>query len=232
MVEIKNLSVVRNGATPALDSVSFRVPRGTHCAVLGANGAGKTTLLWAIMGLLPLSAGEIFVDKIRVERRNARQIRRKAALVFQNPDDQLFFPTVIEDVMFGLLNRGESEESARVCAEKLLADFDIFHLAERRPQELSDGEKKKAAICSALICSPDILLMDEPSALLDPRSRRECAQMLARLSPTVLLSTHDLDFAAKTCQYSAVLSNGKLAAFGKTAEILDDEELLVASTLM
>lgn len=232
MIEIANISVVRNGAAPALDSVSFGVGRGARCAVLGANGAGKTTLLQSIMGLLPLSAGEIFVDKIRVERRNAPLIRRKAALVFQNPDDQLFFPTVVEDVMFGLLNRGESEESARARAEKLLADFDIPHLAERRPQELSDGEKKKAAICSALACSPDVLLLDEPSALLDPRSRRECARLLAGLPQTVLLSTHDLDFAAKTCPYSAVLAKGRLAAFGNTAEILGNEKLLADAFLM
>lgn len=232
MVEIANISVVRNGAAPALDSVSFRVPRGARCALLGANGAGKTTLLLSIMGLLPLSTGEIFIDKIRVERRNASLIRRKAALVFQNPDDQLFFPTVVEDVMFGALNRGESEESARAQSEKLLADFGIARLAERRPQELSDGEKKKAAICSALACSPEVLLLDEPSSLLDPRSRRECAQMLARLPQTALLSTHDLDFAAKVCQYSAVLSNGKLSAFGKTAEVMNDEKLLAEAFLV
>ena len=225
MIGLKNISVRHSGGTTALDSVSAEI--GENCAVLGANGAGKTTLLWAVAGLLPLSSGEIFLDDIKVEKRNAERIRKKATLVFQNPDDQLFFPTVGEDVAFGCVNRGLSAEESERETDALLANFGIAHLKNRRTDRLSDGEKKRAAVCAALACKPEILLLDEPSALLDPKSKRETAELLKNLPVHIVLTTHDLDFAAKICTRAAVLKNGKLAAFGEIGEILSDTRLLL-----
>lgn len=225
MIELKNISVRHAGGATALDSVSAQI--GANCAVLGANGAGKTTLLWAIAGLLSLSEGEIFLDGVRVEKRNAEKVRKKATLVFQNPDDQLFFPMVGEDVAFGCANRGLSAGESEHETAELLADFGIAHLKNRHTDRLSDGEKKRAAVCAALACRPEILLLDEPSALLDPKSKRETAELLKKLPVRIVLTTHDLDFAAKICPRAAVLKNGKLAAFGGIGEILADTRLLL-----
>ena len=227
MIEVKNATLTYPDAKVALDSVSLNLGENSSCALLGANGAGKSSLLWAIMGLLPLSGGEIFLDKVKVERKNAERIRRTASLVFQNSDDQLFFSTVLEDVAFGLVNSGLDETAAELKAGEILERFGIYHLKDRQNQHLSDGEKKKVAICSALACSPKILLLDEPSALLDPRSKRECAEIILSLDKTIILSTHDLEFAKKCCRYCLVLRNGKSAAFGETTEILKDEKLLL-----
>lgn len=226
MIEIKNASLTYPDGKLALDSVSLNLGENLSCALLGANGAGKSSLLWAIMGLLPLSGGEIFLDKIKVERKNARAIRRIASLVFQNSDDQLFFPTVLEDVAFGLVNSGLEEGAAEIKAAEILERFGILQLKDRQNRQLSDGEKKKVAICASLACSPKILLLDEPSALLDPKSKRECAEIILSLKRTVILSTHDLDFAKKCCRYCLVLKGGKAASFGETEAILKDEKLL------
>lgn len=226
MIDVENVSLRYPSGAYALDCVSFKIGEGSSCAVLGANGAGKSTLLWAIMGLLNLSNGEIFLDKVKVAKSNAEKIRKTASLVFQNSDDQLFFPTVLEDVMFGILNRGIEKSQALQDAQSLLAELGIEHLKDRQNQYLSDGEKKKVAICSALACAPKILILDEPSALLDPRSRRETIELLNGLNKTILLTTHDLDFAQKSCEFSAVLKSGKLAAFGKTCDILANDKLL------
>ncbi len=232
MIDIKNISAVRQNGAFALDSLSLEIKPRVKVAVLGANGAGKTTLLWAVMGLIPLAGGKIFLDGIEVEKRNLAKIRRLAGLVFQNSDDQLFLPTVLEDVMFGIRNfLGGGEDFVRERAEKVLAEFSILHLKDRRPQELSDGEKRKVSLCAVLACEPEILLLDEPSAPLDPRGRREFAGLLRNLDKTVLLTTHDLSFAEKVCEKCAVLRDGRLAAFGDTEKILSDEKLLLDCSL-
>ena len=178
------------------------------------------------------TSGEIFFDNIKVEKNSALKIRKIASFVFQNSDDQLFFPTVIEDVSFGAINSGLNEESANTLSRKLLSDFGIAHLENSQNQRLSDGEKKKVAICASLASDPKILLLDEPSALLDPKSKRECASFLSTLNKTILLSTHDLDFALNACPLSIVVNKGKLIAFGKTSEILTDKNLLLEASLV
>ncbi|MBO6101822.1 MAG: ABC transporter ATP-binding protein [Opitutales bacterium] len=232
MIKLENVCVSYPDKTPALKSVGFQIPKGAKCAVLGANGAGKSTLLAALMALIDIQSGAAFLNGIAVCRKNAEAVRKTAALVFQNSDDQLFFPTVLEDIMFGAANAGYSEAEAKIKAEKLLESFGILRLKDRHIQRLSDGEKKKAAICSALAQDPEILFLDEPSALLDPKSRRESAEFILGLDKTVMLTTHDLDFARACCEYSLILKEGRLAAFGKTPDILADKALLLDSSLM
>lgn len=226
MIELKDVSLIYPNGKKALDCISFKLEEYSRCAVLGANGAGKSTLLWTIMGILEKSSGEILLDKIPVEKQNATQIRKIASVVFQNSDDQLFFPTVIEDVIFGMVNSGIDENIAIKKAESLLEEFGILHLKDRQNQYLSDGEKKKVAICASLACNPKILMFDEPSALLDPKSKRETSNIINGLGKTILLTTHDLDFALKTCPLCIILKESKLVAFGKTCELLQNQTLL------
>ena len=226
MIKFDNVSVVRSGAVFALDSVSFEVETKSRCAVLGANGAGKSTLLWAAMGLLPLAGGAIYFDGTAVKKGNLAAVRKIAALVFQNSDDQLFFPSVLEDVAFGFSNRGFDAQTADARAMELLEKFEMGNLAARRPQTLSDGEKKKAAICSALAAESEFLLLDEPTASLDPRGRREIGELVLTLDKTILVTTHDLDFAARLCERCIVLDSGRLIRAGLTSEILADKSFL------
>ena len=231
MVDIKNATLIYQGGKRALDAVSLNLSEGDTCAVLGANGAGKSSLLWAIMGLLELSGGEILLDGVKVCKENAKKVRSIASLVFQNSDDQLFFPSVVEDVSFGLINSGLNEAEAEMRCDELLGRFGISHLKYRQNQHLSDGEKKKVAICTSLACSPKILLLDEPSALLDPRSKREMSEIVKSLEATVILTTHDIDFARSCCKYCLILKEGRREAFGEACKLLSDDKLMFECSL-
>ncbi len=232
MIETFSLSASRDGGkTPAVSSLRLRVESGESCALLGANGAGKSTLMLSLVGLAPILSGRAEVCGLEVAKKNLRRIRALAGLVFQNSDDQLFCQTILEDVAFGVENlgfsRGESLETAREWLEK----FSISNLADRPPHGLSEGEKKRAAICGVAAMRPEIMLLDEPSAQLDPRGKRELAELLNSFPQTKIISTHDLDFARSVCKTAAVLDGGRLAARGEIGEILADAELLARSRL-
>lgn len=227
MIETFSLSASRDGGkTPAVSSLCLRVESGESCALLGANGAGKSTLMLSLVGLAPILSGRAEVCGLEVAKKNLRRIRALAGLVFQNSDDQLFCQTILEDVAFGVENlgfsRGESLETAREWLEK----FSISNLADRPPHGLSEGEKKRAAICGVAAMRPEIMLLDEPSAQLDPRGKRELAELLNSFPQTKIISTHDLDFARSVCKTAAVLDGGRFAARGEIGEILADAELL------
>lgn len=227
MIETFSLSASREGSkSPAVSSVDLRVERGESCALLGANGAGKSTLMLSLVGLAPILSGRAEVCGLEVAPKNLRGIRALAGLVFQNSDDQLFCQTVLEDVAFGVENlgvsRGESLETAREWLEK----FSISGLAGRPPHRLSEGEKKLAAICGVAAMRPEAMLLDEPSAQLDPRGRRELAELLNSLPQTKIISTHDMEFARSVCATAAVLDGGRLAARGEIGGILADRKLL------
>lgn len=211
---------------PAISGVTMRVGPGESVAVLGANGAGKSTLFKAFAGLAEISSGRAEVCGLRVERKNYGAIRRLAGFVFQNPDDQLFCANVAEDVMFGLLSAGAGRNEARSRAEECMAMLGISHLASRAPYALSDGEKKRAALCGVLAMSPSVVFFDEPTAQLDPRGRREFSEIVGRLECTKIIATHDLGLARALCSKAAVLRCGSLAAFGDSARILDDAALM------
>lgn len=226
MIKIKDLTVCRSGNVSAINSLSLEIAKGASCAVIGANGAGKTTLLHSIMGLLQPKSGKIYVNSVLVENHSLSKIRSYAGLVFQNCDDQLFFSTVQEDIAFGFLNCKIPQQVALENAKSLMEKYGILHLANRPIQNLSDGEKKRVAICSVLAADPEVLLLDEPTALLDCKCKRQTADILKSLNKTILLTTHDLDFAVAFCKQCAVLNKGGLAAFGKTSDILANKALL------
>jgi cobalt/nickel transport system ATP-binding protein len=230
MIEARGLRFRYPNGVAALDGVDLSVRHGERVAVLGPNGAGKTTLMLHLNGLLA-AEGELTVAGIDARRGDARELRARVGLVFQDPDDQLFMPTVREDVAFGPLNLGATpaEASARVSAA--LREVRMEHVAERAPHQLSLGQRRRVAIATVLAMEPSLLVLDEPSASLDPRARRELLQMLDRLSQTLLVVTHDLPFAAELCERAVVLSGGRVVADGRCLDILRDDDLLAAHDL-
>ncbi|WP_417014385.1 energy-coupling factor ABC transporter ATP-binding protein [Alistipes sp.] len=210
----------------ALRGVSFRIVHGEKVALVGANGAGKSTLLLHTDGLLMPSQGEVVVGGIKLTRRTLPLVRQSVGLVFQNSDDQLFMPTVGEDVAFGPVNMGlEPAEIERRVTEALAA-VGASHLREASPFRLSGGEKKRAAIASVLSMEPSVLVMDEPTAGLDPRARRQVIELLRRFDHTTLIATHDMEMVFDLCPRTIVLKEGRIAADGDTRHVFGDSALL------
>jgi cobalt/nickel transport system ATP-binding protein len=227
-IEARDVRFRYPNGVAGLDGVDLSVRHGERVAVLGPNGAGKTTLMLHLNGLLR-GSGELRVAGLEVGRDDERELRGRVGLVFQDPDDQLFMPTVREDVAFGPLNLGAADVAARVDAA--LATVRMADAADRAPHQLSLGQRRRVAIATVLAMDPELLVLDEPSASLDPRSRRELLQMLGRLEQTMLVVTHDLLFAAELCERAVILSAGRIVADGDCLEILRDEELLAAHDL-
>jgi cobalt/nickel transport system ATP-binding protein len=213
-----------------LDGVDLRVAHGERVAVLGPNGAGKTTLMLHLNGLLA-GAGSLDVAGIRVGEGDVRDLRAAVGLVFQDPDDQLFMPTVAEDVAFGPLNLGLDRDEVAARVHGALAAVRMEHVLDRAPHQLSLGQRRRVAIATVLAMRPRLLVLDEPSANLDPRARRELLEVLEEIDRTMLVVTHDLPFAARLCERAVILSGGRVAADGPCAEILGDEALLAAHDL-
>ena len=212
----------------ALDGVTFTITHGEAVGLVGANGAGKSTLLMLLCAVLFPTSGEISVGQTVSNRMHARLIHRKAGVVFQDPDSQLFMPTVFEDVAFGPRNMGLDEKSANEQAWQALDSAGAAHVAGRAPHRLSSGEKRLAAVATALSTSPDILLMDEPTSMLDPRARRRVIALISGFTHTRVLTTHDLDMALEVCTRVIVLDKGRVAADGKPRALLSDYALLDA----
>lgn len=225
MLSVRELSVSYSESGRAVDGVSFELRGGENAALIGCNGAGKTTLLLALAGVLEPSGGSVGVDGTQFGKKTRRDTRRRIGLVFQNPDDQLFMPSISDDVAFGPRNMGLTESEARRRAEDALRELGIAHLASRSPLRLSGGEKRLAAIATVLSMDPDYILLDEPTAFLDPRARRSLAEILSRLPQGKLIATHDIPFAQSLCGRVLLMKDGKLIADGG-AEILRDETLL------
>jgi cobalt/nickel transport system ATP-binding protein len=227
-IEARDLRFRYANGVVGLDGVDLSVRHGERVAVLGPNGAGKTTLMLHLNGLLA-GAGSLSVAGIDVRDGDVRALRARVGLVFQDPDDQLFMPTVREDVAFGPLNLGLDQIGARV--ERALRTVRMAGVADRAPHQLSLGQRRRVAIATVLAMDPRLLVLDEPSASLDPRSRRELLEMLDRLDHTMLIVTHDLPFAAQLCERAVVLSGGRIVADGRCLDILRDEDLLAAHDL-
>lgn len=226
IIEFRDLCFSYPDGTEALRGVSFHVEPGESVALVGANGAGKSTLLLHLNGYLSAGSGELRVGGTVVTRAIADQARRTVGLVFQDPDDQLFMPTVGEDVAFGPLNAGlpPGEVESRVAAA--LERVGMGHLRERPPYRLSAGEKRAVAIATVLAMAPEVLVMDEPSAHLDPRARRHLIQMLQSFTQTRIIATHDLELVVEVCARVIVLDGGRVVADGPARELLNDEELM------
>ena len=214
----------------ALDGVDLTVRHGERVAVLGPNGAGKTTLMLHLNGTLR-GSGSLRVAGVEVGPKTLPELRARVGLVFQDPDDQLFMPTVAEDVAFGPRNLGLDREAAAARAADALRAVRMSGTAERAPHQLSMGERRRVAIAGVLAMDPLLLVLDEPSANLDPRARRELLAVLDSIAGTMLLTTHDLPLAAQLCERAVILDGGRIVADGDCGELLGDPELLAAHDL-
>ena len=231
IVEVKNLRHVYPDGTEALRGVSFRITHGESVAVIGANGAGKSTLLLHLNGYLTPSEGAIRIGDFPLTTATLPEIRRTVGMVFQDPDDQLFMPTVFDDVAFGPLNLGLDAAEVEERVQGALARVGAQHLRDKPPYRLSGGEKKRVAIATVLAMSPDILVMDEPTSGLDPFARRQLMALLKDFHHTRIFTSHDLDMVLELCERTIVLHEGEIRADGPTYDIFRDEPLLAACRL-
>ncbi len=213
-----------------LDGLDLHVAHGERVAVLGPNGAGKTTLMLHLNALLT-GTGELEVAGLRVGHDDVRDLRARVGLIFQDPDDQLFMPTVREDVAFGPLNLGLSKPEVEDRVRLALDEVRMGEHGQRAPHQLSLGQRRRVAIATVLAMDPSLLVLDEPSANLDPRTRRELIETLDEIERTLLIVTHDLPLAARLCERAVLLSAGRIVADRPTHELLRDEQLLAAHDL-
>jgi cobalt/nickel transport system ATP-binding protein len=231
VLDVRGLAYAYPDGHQALYGVDLHVHRGERVALLGPNGAGKTTLVLHLNGILTAGAGTVSVSGLPVAKQNLAEIRRRVGIVFQDPDDQLFMPTVRDDVAFGPANLGLRGDDLE---QRVLASLEQVGMAEyvdRPPHHLSFGQRRRVAVATVLAMEPEILVLDEPSSNLDPASRRELAEILTSLDVTVLMVTHDLPYAFELCPRSVVLSDGAVVADGATYDVLTDHALMSAHRL-
>lgn len=215
----------------AINDLSFLILHGESVGIIGANGAGKSTLLMLLTGILQADSGNIIVGDARLTKKTLPMIRERVGLVMQEPDDQLFMPTIYDDAAFGPRNFGLDENEVEERVNSALEIVGISHLKERAPFRLSGGEKRMAAIAAVLSVKPDILIMDEPSAGLDPKARRRIINLLGSFEHTKIITSHDLDMVLEICNRVIVLKDGAIEADGSAAEILSDDRLMERSGL-
>ena len=231
IVEVQDLKFSYPDKTPALKGISFRIEHGESVAIVGANGAGKSTLLLHLNGYLTPVSGKVRIGDYPLTKETVQDVRRTVGMVFQDPDDQLFMSTVFDDVAFGPLNLGLPAEDVNDRVQNALETVEVFHLKERPSYRLSAGQKRRVAIASVLSMSPDILVMDEPSAGLDPKARKKLIGLLKSFKHSKIIATHDLDMVLDLCERTIVIHNGLIKADGPTQEIFQDETLLSDSHL-
>jgi cobalt/nickel transport system ATP-binding protein len=233
-VEVRQLRFQYHDGTQALGGIDFTIAAGERVGLIGPNGAGKSTLLLHLNGVLPEKpAGPpaVFIAGRPVVPTELPAIRREVGLLFQDPDDQLFCPTVFDDVAFGPEQLGLERSQVETRVRTALEQVGLPGFAARSPHHLSLGEKRRVCLAGVLACEPRLLALDEPTSDLDPRGRRELKALLARLPVTMLVATHDLELVAELCGRVLVLDGGALVAAGPTLEILADEPLMLAHGL-
>lgn len=227
-VSVQGLSYIYPGGISALGKISFEAGPGERVALIGPNGAGKSTMFLCMLGLVDGFSGSVVIDGISVgDGGDLKELRCRAGLVFQDPDDQLFNPTVLEDVAFGPLNLGLSQEDAMERAGSALNNMELpDDLFSRPPHRLSAGQKRRAAIAGILAMEPSVLLLDEPTSDLDPRGRINLAMLLCSLPQTMIIATHNLEFALLTCPRAIVIDNGQIIADGPAQKIMSDQDFM------
>ncbi len=233
-IEVTDLRYCYHDGTEALRGVSFRVASGECVALLGPNGSGKSTLLLHLNGILPEDTpanGAVKILGEPIGKGNLEQIRRQVGLLFQDPDDQLFCPTVHEDVAFGPQQIGLGTDEIKARVHQALARTGLADFGHRATHHLSHGEKRRVCLAGVLACEPGVLVLDEPTSDLDPRGRREFKSLLRQVPATKLIATHDLELAVELCSRAIVLDHGSVVADGPVMELLNDEALMLAHGL-
>jgi len=232
-ISIENLSYSYPDGTQALREINISIKASEKVALIGANGSGKSTLQLHLNGIILPQSGQIKIGEWVVNSENLREVRNFVGLVFQNPDNQLFMPTVWEDVAFGPMNQGLRGKALteRVLTAMAAVNIDAEHYGKRNTENLSGGEKKRIAIAGVLAMNPQVLVLDEPSAQLDPRSRRQLINLLQSLPITQLIATHDLDLALELCPRTIVLSQGQVVFDGETERVMSDPDFLIQHAL-
>ena len=230
MICFEHVSFAYTQGQPVLDDLNFVIRDGESVGLIGANGSGKSTLMKVLLGLLP-HEGSVRVDEREVQKENLASVRKKLGLVLQNSDNQMFMPTVFEDMMFGLLNYGMSREDAERRTDEVLEKLGLTELKHRHNHRISGGEKRMAAIATVLAMDPDTMLMDEPTSALDPCNRRMVIDTIRGLPNTKLIASHDLDMILDTCSRVILLNTGRIAADGPASEILQNRTLLEKNRL-
>lgn len=249
-IRLQGLTYAYADGVSALRGLTVGIARGQSVALVGPNGAGKTTLLLHLNGILPQARsgwlaglahghehGEagagpsradtgVWIEGLKVSHKTAAEVRRRVGLLFQDPDDQLFAMTVREDVAFGPINHGMDRKSASQWAEQCLAQVGLAHVADRQPHHLSFGERKRVCLAGVLACKPTVLVMDEPTANLDPRARRQFLGLISSLAITKLIATHDLEMVLEICDRVLLLDEGQIVADGPPLELLSNKELI------
>ena len=233
LVELENVSYSYPDGNKALQNINISIAFGERVALVGANGSGKSTLQLHLNGIILPQTGSIKIGEYQLNEPNLKQIRKKVGLVFQNPDDQLFMPTVGDDVSFGPLNlglRGVALQE-RVFNSLMAVNLQPELYIERNPDRLSGGEKQRVAIAGVLAMQPEVLVLDEPTAQLDPRARRQLIYLLESLAQTQIIATHDLDLALDICPRTVVLSRGEIVYDGSTEVVMNDLDFLQQHSL-
>ena len=230
MLEFRNVSFSYEPGAPVLDNLSFHIRKGETVGLIGANGAGKSTIMKLMLGLLP-AQGEILVEGMPVTKQNLSVIRQKIGFVLQDSDNQMFMPTVYEDMIFGPRNYGLTREEADARADRVLKELGLESLKYRHNHKISGGEKRMAAIATILAMEPEMIVMDEPSTALDPVNRRRVISTINSRKETKLIASHDLDMILDTCQRVILLNHGRIVADGEAETLLRDQALLEANRM-
>jgi cobalt/nickel transport system ATP-binding protein len=231
MIDIKGLSFSYPDGTKAIDHMSFAIAKGSSVGIVGANGAGKSTLVNHLNGYYIPQDGSISIGGISVSKKNLDRIHKMVGLLFQNPDDQLFMARLYDDVAFGPENLGMKLKEIATLVEEALRELNLWELRDKPPAHLSQGQKRFASFATVLVMKPDVIVMDEPTADLDPKNRRKLINLVNRLELTKITVSHDLDFIWDTCQRVCIMNQGRITADGPAKEILSNRELLEANSL-
>jgi cobalt/nickel transport system ATP-binding protein len=231
LIHLQHLHFSYPDGHEALKGIDLVIAHGEKVALIGPNGAGKSTLMLHLNGINSPAHGSVRIDGLEIDRKTLKQVRAKVGLVFQDPDDQLFSPTVFEDVAFGPIHMGIPHDEIHHRVERALAAVGMSGFERRLPHHLSLGQRKRVAMATVLSMDPAILVLDEPSAGLDPRGRRELIRLLRELPQTLLISTHDMKLVAEVFPRTIIMDAGAIVADGDTATLLDDDDLLEAHGL-